>query len=36
MGILNSTRKIMTRMIEKSYSIGQFHGEEKKISDSRR
>lgn len=23
-------------MIEKSYSIGQFHGEKKKISDSRR
>lgn len=36
MGILNSTRKIMKKTIEKSYCMGQLHGEKKKISDSKR
>ena len=36
MGVLNSSRKAMKGFIEKSYSIGQLHGEMKKINDPRR
>lgn len=30
MGVLNSSRKAMKGFIEKSYSMGQLHGEMKK------
>ena len=36
MGVLNSSRKAMKGFIEKSYSMGQLHGEMKKINDPRR
>ena len=36
MGVLNSGRKVMKGLIEKSYSMGQLHGEMKKIKDPRR
>ena len=36
MGVLNSSRKVMKDFIEKSYSMGQLHGEMKKINDPRR
>lgn len=36
MGVLNSGRKVMKKLIEDSYSIGQLHGEKRKIADSRR
>lgn len=36
MGVLNSSRKVMKKFIEKSYSAGQLHGEMKKINDPRR
>ena len=36
MGVLNSSRKVMKWLIEKSYSKGQLHGEMKKINDLRR
>lgn len=36
MGVLNSSRKVMKWLIEKSYRMGQLHGEMKKINDPRR
>ena len=36
MGILNSGRRVMKMLIEKSYCIGQLYGEFKKIADPRR
>ena len=36
MGILNSSRKLMKKMIEESYCLGQLHGEKKKITDPKR
>lgn len=36
MGVLNDSRKVMKGLIEKSYSMGQLHGEMKKINDPRR
>ena len=36
MGVLNSSRNVMKGFIEKSYSMGQLHGEMKKINDLRR
>ena len=36
MGVLNSGRKVMKGLIEKSYSMGQLYGEMKKIKDPRR
>ena len=36
MGVLYRSRKAMKGFIEKSYSMGQLHGEMKKINDPRR
>ena len=36
MGILSSTRSAMKKIIESSYSVGQFYGEMKKVKNGTR